>query len=174
MKVLETERLALRRATVADAGFILRLVNEPAWKQHIGDRGLRTEEEARAYIEKSFLGMYARLGHGLYVVELREPGTPVGICGLLKRDTLDGVDLGFALLAEHQGRGYALEAARAVLAHEARGRPLDRVLAIASPANERSERLLARLGFRLERRAVLAEGNPAVNVFALRLPAQSG
>ncbi len=174
MKVLETERLVLRRATAADAAFILRLVNEPAWKQHIGDRGMKTEQEARAYLEKSFIEMYARLGHGLYVAERREGGTPVGICGLLRRDTLDGVDLGFALLGEFEGQGYALEAARAVLAHEARAHRLERVLAITSPGNARSERLLARLGFRIERRAELAPGKAPVNIHALALPAQSG
>jgi len=174
MKVLETDRLALRWATVADAAFILRLVNEPAWKQHIGDRGMRTEEEARAYIEKSFLEMYARLGHGLYVAERREDGAPVGICGILRRDTLDTVDLGFALLGEFEGRGYASEAARAVLAHEARAHGFARVLAITSPENGRSERLLTRLGFGFERRAELAPGKAAVNVFSLALPAQSG
>jgi RimJ/RimL family protein N-acetyltransferase len=174
MKVLETERLVLRRATVADAAFILRLVNEPAWKQHIGDRGMKTEEEARAYLEKSFIEMYGRLGHGLYVAERREDGAPVGICGILRRDTLDAVDLGFALLGEFEGRGYALEAARAVLAHEARVHRFGRVLAITSPGNARSERLLARLGFTFERRAELAPGKAPVNIFSLALPAQSG
>lgn len=174
MKVLETERLVLRRAAVADAAFILRLVNEPAWKQHIGDRGMKTEAAARAYLEKSFLEMYARLGHGLYVAERRADGTPVGICGVLRRDTLDAVDLGFALLGEFEGQGYALEGARAVLAHEVRVHRFERVLAITSPGNARSERLLGRLGFRFERLAELAPGKAPVNIFCLALPAQSG
>lgn len=104
MNVIETERLVLRYQTVEDAGFIFTLMNDPAWLRYIGDRGVRTYEAAHSYIEESTLKMYDRHGFGLYLMEQKEEGTPVGIRGLIKRDSLDDVDLGFALASEHRGK----------------------------------------------------------------------
>ena len=105
MKILETERLVLRWLGADDAAFIHQLVNEPAWLRYIGDRGVRTLDDARVYIEKRFVEMYGRLGFGLYLVELKHSGEPVGICGLIKRESLEDVDLGFALLSKFWARG---------------------------------------------------------------------
>ncbi|MEM6783886.1 MAG: GNAT family N-acetyltransferase [Bacteroidota bacterium] len=148
MVVLTTERLTLRHLTDADAPFLVRLLNEPPFMRYIGDRGVRTEAEARAYLRTGRWARYADVGHGLYAVERQADGVPLGICGLLKRDTLDAPDLGFALLQEHWGHGYAHEAARAVLAQEAPALGLGRVLAITVPDNAASIALLKRLGFR--------------------------
>lgn len=98
MIVLETERLILRYQKIEDAAFILELLNDPSWIQYIGDRGVRTIDDARDYILKGALDMYARLGFGFYLTELKEGGIPIGICGLVKRDFLEDVDIGFALL----------------------------------------------------------------------------
>ncbi|PAP78582.1 GNAT family N-acetyltransferase [Rubrivirga marina] len=148
--LFETERLALRRLVIEDAPFILDLVNEPGWLEHIGDRGVRTLADAEGYLRDGPLASYAANGFGLYHVALRATGDPVGMCGVLRRDGLDAPDLGYALLAVHAGRGYATEAARATLAHARRDLGLARVLAITSPANVASQRVLEKVGMRRE------------------------
>jgi len=151
MKLLETSRLLLRPLTRDDAPFILELVNEPDWLRFIGDRQVRTIEDARKYLNRGPLEAYARLGFGHAAVVRRVDGALLGICGLIKRDTLADVDLGFAFLEQHRGQGYAREAAAAVLA-DAWGRlKLKRIVAITSPENVASAGLLARLGFQFER-----------------------
>jgi len=165
MKVLETERLLLRWVELDDAGFIMRLVQEPAWKRHIGDRKVDTPEEARAHVEKSYRSMYARLGFGLNLVTDRRTGEPHGICGLLKRDSLGDVDLGFAFLESSWGRGYAFEAASAVMAQEPARLGLTRVAAITAPGNAASIRLLGKLGFRFDQEKGLGVGKPVVNLY---------
>ena len=98
MKILETDRLTLRHLTRDDAEFILQLLNEPSWLRFIGDKGVRTIEDARKYILNGPVEMYSRLGFGLYLVELNDEDTSIGICGLIKRDSLDDVDIGLDLL----------------------------------------------------------------------------
>jgi RimJ/RimL family protein N-acetyltransferase len=151
LKPLQTARLNLRPLTLDDAAFILELVNEPSWLRYIGDRGVRTLDDARVYLTKGPLDMYARLGFGLLLVELREDGTPLGLCGLIKRDTLPDVDIGFAFLPEYWGKGYAREAAAAALADAAASYGLQRVVAITTLDNEASIRLLEKIGFRFDR-----------------------
>ncbi|HEU4328722.1 MAG TPA: GNAT family N-acetyltransferase [Roseiflexaceae bacterium] len=151
MTVFETERLALRRFTLADAPFVLELLNDPDWHRYIGDRGVRTLQQAENYIVTVPMQMYDRLGFGLYLVEHKASGEPIGMCGLLKRDFLEDVDLGFAFLARHRAQGYALEAALGTLGYARSALGLGRVAAIVAPDNERSARLLEKLGFRFER-----------------------
>ena len=163
--VLKTDRLRLRQLNADDAAFILELVNEPAWLQFIGDRGVRTLEDARTYLVTGPVAMYARLGFGLWAVERKDGGAPVGICGLIKRDTMPDVDLGYALLERFRGCGYAREAAAAALAHGRDTLKLARVVALTSPDNERSVRLLDKLGFRFERMIRLVENKPESRLF---------
>ena len=166
LPALETGRLTLRPFDLGDAGFVLGLLNEPSFLLHIGDKGVRTEDDARRYIAEGPLASYARSGHGLYVVVRREGGAPIGICGLLKREWLEDVDLGFALLPPYWGHGYAFEAASAVLA-QGRALGLRRIVAITSLQNEASIRLLDRLGFRFERIGRFTEGGEELRLFAL-------
>jgi RimJ/RimL family protein N-acetyltransferase len=151
MKRLETDRLVLRRLTPDDGEFIHELLNDPDWLRFIGDRGVRTVEDARAYIEKGPMEMYARHGVGLCLVELKATGVPIGICGLLHRDYLDDPDIGFAFLPAHRGKGYAYESASAVLEHGLRELELARVVAVTSLENDRSRQLLEKLGLRFVR-----------------------
>jgi ribosomal-protein-alanine N-acetyltransferase len=151
MIVLETARLILRRLTPADAPFILTLLNDPDWLRFIGDRGVRTLEQAADYIAAGPVQMYARYGFGLYLTELKAGAEPIGLCGLIKRDFLDDVDIGFAFLPRYRSAGYAFEAAAAVLDYARSALGLRRVVAIVDPANERSVRLLEKLGLRFER-----------------------
>jgi ribosomal-protein-alanine N-acetyltransferase len=166
LKVLETERLVLRWLRTEDAAFILRLVNEPSWLRYIGDYGVRTLQDAQGYIAKGPVAMYARLGFGLYLVELKSTGGPIGICGLIKREALPEVDLGFAFLQEFRGQGYAFESASATLAYGRRSFRLSRIVAVSSPENNPAATLLEKLGFRFEHMARLAAGAPEVKLYA--------
>lgn len=147
---LQTGRLVLRRLTPGDAAFMLELLNDPSFLRHIGDRGVRTVEQARDYLRTAPMARYDRSGRGLYVVESKESREPMGICGLLKRKVLKDVDLGFAFLPRFRSKGYAFESAHAVLAHARAALGLERVVAIVSPGNDASMRLLEKLGFKLE------------------------
>jgi RimJ/RimL family protein N-acetyltransferase len=159
-------RVVLRRLTLADAPFILELLNDPDFIANIADRHVRTLEDAERYLVAGPLEMYDRLGYGLWCVELRTTGTPIGICGLLKRDWLEDVDLGFALLPDFRARGYALDAARIALARASEVYAVPRVVAIVSRGNERSERLLAKLGMAFEKMVQPAPGAPEIQLFA--------
>jgi RimJ/RimL family protein N-acetyltransferase len=164
--VLETPRLTLRRFSLDDAPFVIEMVNDPAWLEHIGDRNVRTLEDARAYLQKGALAMYERVGFGMYVVVLKESGEPVGTCGLIQRDGLDDVDIGFAFLPQFRGAGYAFESAAAVLEHAIAGLGLKRIVAIVSPANHRSIRILEKLGLQFERTIKLPGDDEEILLYA--------
>jgi RimJ/RimL family protein N-acetyltransferase len=148
---IETARLALTELSDADAEFIRGLLNEPSFLRYIGDRGVRTVEDAIRYIHDGPVAMYAKYGYGLLRVSRKDDGAPIGICGVLRRDGLPEPDLGFSLLPAHWSRGYAFEAADAVIRDSRARLGLGRILAITSPDNDPSIRLLGKLGFRFAR-----------------------
>jgi RimJ/RimL family protein N-acetyltransferase len=149
--VIETGRLVLREFTAADAQFVLRLVNEPSFLRYIGDRGVRNLDDARRHIAEGPVAGYARYGYGLMRVDRKQDGATVGMCGVLKRDSLPDPDIGFSFLPEHWSQGYALEAAQAVMRHARETLGLGRIVAVTTRDNEPSMRLLGKLGFRFER-----------------------
>jgi len=151
---------------VEDSEFILELLNEPSWLRFIGDKGVRTLDDARDYILKSLVAMYERLGFGLYLTELKDEGVPVGMCGLIKRDSLEDVDIGFAFLPKFCGKGYAYESASAVMAYGKITFGLHRMVAITTPDNDGSARLLEKLGFNFERMVKLSDDGEEVCLFA--------
>jgi RimJ/RimL family protein N-acetyltransferase len=155
--VIETERLLLRKLTRDDAEFILDLLNQPSFLRYIGDKGVRNIEDAVRYLETGPLASYERVGFGLYLVELKKTGAPIGLCGLLKRDTLPDADVGFALLPDYRSQGYAFEAASAVMTYGREVLGLRRILAITSPDNHDSIRLLEKIGLRFEGLVTLPE-----------------
>ena len=161
---LRTPRLLLRRFTLDDADFVVELVNDPDWLRFIGDRGVRTPDEARAYLARGPIAMYQREGFGLYLVELAATRAPIGMCGLVKREGLDDVDIGFAFLPAWRGQGFALESAQATLAH-ARELGLDRIVAIVSHGNDASIRLLERIGMRSAGTVKLPRGGDEVLLY---------
>ncbi|MFK7864229.1 MAG: GNAT family N-acetyltransferase [Pseudohongiellaceae bacterium] len=151
MAGLTTHRLHVREVTLDDAEFIEKLTNEPGWLRFIGDKGIRSLEDAKAYIGGSMIASYQKNGYGIWLVETRgdstSPAEPVGSCGLVNRDTLSGVDLGFAFLQKTEGCGYAYEAAQAVIKYAKKTVELSSLKAITLPDNERSINLLRRLLF---------------------------
>ena len=163
--ILETERLRLRQLSPADATFICELVNEPSFLENIGDRNVRSEADAVRYIENGPMASYERYGFGLYKVELKQTGTPIGICGPLKRDTLEYPDIGFAFLPRHWGQGYALESASAIMDYSRRVLRMTDIAAITTPTNERSIKLLQKIGFKFQCTKSLSENEPPIKLF---------
>jgi RimJ/RimL family protein N-acetyltransferase len=167
MFTLETERLTLRHLSPhMDAEFILRLLNEPSFLQYVGDKSVRTLDDARGYIRNGPMKSYAENGFGLYRVGLKENESAIGISGLIKRDTLPEPDIGFAFLPEYWNKGYAHESAAEVMRHARDVLRLDRILAITSPDNEASGRLLGKIGLRFERMIRLSEEADEVKLFS--------
>lgn len=165
--MLETERLQLRPFTLEDAPFILRLLNEPSFIQHIADKGVRTLEQAEAYLQGGPMASQALNGHGLWAVLRKSDGALLGMCGLIKRPAFTEIDLGYAFLPEFWGRGYAREAARGCLdwGHDAMG--LRQVIAFVSPRNEASVRLLITLGFHFVRMIQMEPKDPGTALYKL-------
>jgi len=151
VKILETKRTILREVAADDAEFILDLLNQPSFIKYIGDRNVRTISEARDYIENRFRESYKQFGFGMWAVELKETGTPVGICGFVKRDFLPDADIGFAFLPQFCSQGYAFESANASMNYGRDILGLLRVVAITSQDNESSGRLLEKINFKFER-----------------------
>jgi len=152
MKILETERLVLSHLTIADASFMLELMNEPEFIEFVADRGLRTEADAALYLAEKILPSYEKFGFGLWRVDLKQSAAPIGICGLLKRDTLDDPDVGFSILKRFCGTGYCYEAAAAVLHYGRTTLGLKKICGITAPNNRISIHLLEKLGLKLQRR----------------------
>lgn len=155
MTILQTERLTLREVNLEDDAFVFELLNEPAYLQYIGDKGVRSPEDARKYISIGPLASYAKHGFGLWRVALKESDTPVGMCGLLKREGMEHTDLGYAILARFHGQGYARESAAAVLAHARNTLKLGTLQAVTALENPASIGLLEKLGFKFNRMITL-------------------
>lgn len=164
-QILETERLFLREVGTEDAAFVLDLLNQPSFKKYIGDRGVRTLDQAREYIKTRFSNSYRDNGFGLYLMELKEDATPVGVCGFVRRDALPDPDIGFALLPQFEKRGYAFEAASAMMHYGRETLGLTRVLAITTLDNAASGRLLEKVGLTFEREINL--GDETLRLFSL-------
>ena len=174
MSMIQTARLSLRELDFDDAEFILELLNEPGFIRNIGDKGVRTPADARNYILQGPMDSYARHGFGLYATCLRHgaldgapAGTPIGICGLVKRDGLNDPDVGFAFLSRYWSRGFAVESAAAVLAHAKKALNLLRIAAITSPDNAQSIAVLEKIGLKFERTIRLVDHGQELKLFGL-------
>lgn len=165
MSIIETDRLAIRELTFDDAEFIFSLVNQPAFLQFIGDKGVRTLADARDYIRNVPMASYERYGFGSFCVTLKESGTPIGMSGLIKRDALDRPDIGFAILPDYWRQGFAFEAAQAVVDYARNVHRLDRISGIVNPENEASIGLLTRLGFRFDRMIQIGDDPREIELF---------
>ncbi|MEM8531521.1 MAG: GNAT family N-acetyltransferase [Chloroflexota bacterium] len=163
--ILETARLTVRPFTLDDASFIVRLLNEPSFIEHIADMGVRTLNDARNYLHEKPLASYKHHGFGLWRVGLKDSDEPIGMAGLLNRETLDTVDLGYAFLPEYFGKGYAFEVTSAIMTYARTRLGYRKVVAVVHANNEPSIRLLRKLGFHYERMVRLADDQEEIQLF---------
>lgn len=170
MENIETERLLLRPLGMQDADFILELLNDPSFIKNIGDRNVHSVEDAHGYILKGPVTSYEKNGFGLCLVTLKETGESIGMCGLIKRDALEDVDLGYAYLPRYWSKGYAVEAAAATLNFGWQVIGLKRIVAITDPANTPSNRVLEKLGFTFEKMVRIAADDIDLNLYAIHKP----
>jgi ribosomal-protein-alanine N-acetyltransferase len=166
---LETPRLILRRIDFDDAPFVIDLLNQPSFLANIGDKGVRSIDDAHRYMREGPMAMYEKYGFGLWHTARKSDGATVGMCGLLKRDNLPDPDIGYAFLPEYWGSGYAFEAAEATLHHGAGKFGLERIIAVVSPGNTASIRVLEKLGMRQERMIAMRPGEPEVRLYGRTL-----
>lgn len=171
MQVLQTDRLTLDELTFDDAEFIVELLNDESFLRFIGDKGVRTVEDARNYLKDGPIRSYRENGFGLLAVRRTSDGTPLGMCGLVRREVLEHPDIGFAFLPEFRANGYAFEAASAVLTHARSRLGMVRLLGICNPDNAGSIRLLQKAGFSFEKQIRLAADADPVNLYASEQPA---
>ena len=167
MKILKTERLILQQVSTEDAESILTLLNEPSFIQNIGDRGVRTMDDARAYILDRLVTSYKNHGFGMYLVILKETGASTGLCGLVRRDGLDDVDIGYAFLPHYWSKGYATEAALAVKEYAKNSIGLKRLVGITDPDNIGSSRVLEKLGLKFEKMVKLPKDDIELKLYAI-------
>ena len=167
MNLLQTERLTLRRMTEADCEFLVELLNQPSFLRFIGDKQVRNVDDAKRYLRDGPDAMFERHGFCLYRMGLKDGDVAIGMCGLLKREQLEAPDIGFAVLTAYEGRGYASEAAEAVLQQAFVQLKLPRILGIANPDNTGSHRLLERIGLRYQGLRQVYDGEPALAWFAI-------
>ena len=167
MLVIETKRLEISRLELTDAGFIHQLVNDPDFIHYIGDRQVRTIDDARGYIEKGPLKSYSLNGFGLYSIKVKDSDMLIGICGLIKRTELEDIDIGYAFLSQYRGKGYAYEATEAVLEYGKNELRLKRIIAITTTDNLPSIRLLEKAGFGFEKMILMSGETAEIKLFAV-------
>jgi RimJ/RimL family protein N-acetyltransferase len=166
--IANTERLIIREIEESDSAFMNALLNSPGFIKYIGDRGVRTDDDARVFIRERYQKSYLDNGYGLYVVALKEDKTQVGICGFVRRDTLPGPDLGFAFLPEFEGKGFGTESSKAVLTFGREKLGFERVLAITTLDNSASIKLLENLGFTFDK-TMESPDSETLRLFSLEL-----
>lgn len=167
MKILETERLILRQFSEEDAEFILELLNDPSFIHNIGDRKIRSLNGAKVYIKHGPVASYARYGFGLYLVELKDTGESIGMCGLIQRENLDDADIGYAFLPKFWSRGYAVESASAVKDYARDVIGLKRLVGITNPDNFPSIGVLEKIGMKFEKMIQLSDEDMELKLFAV-------
>jgi RimJ/RimL family protein N-acetyltransferase len=163
--ILETERVRLREFTLSDTDFVLQLVNTPSWIEFIGDREIHTQEAALKYIEESLMLSYQKNGFGLWLMELKKTSKSIGMCGLVNRDTIEDIDIGFALLPDFGRKRYTFEAAKATLIYAKETLKIDKIVAITDTKNVASIGLLNKIGLQFEKEIQLSE-NDTVLLFS--------
>lgn len=151
MKIVETDRLILQEFSTNDADFVLQLLNEPAFHQYIGDKGVRTVDDAISYLYNGPIGSYKKYGYGLWLAKIKKNNTSAGMCGLKNRDVLEIPDLGYAFLKRYWSKGYATEAALGVINYAKVHLQLPRLVAITHPENKGSEKVLQKIGFQYKK-----------------------
>jgi len=165
-EILNTERLVLRKFTVEDTAFIIEF-NTEGWLKYIGDKNIKTTEQAKEYLQNGPIKSYEENGFGLALVELKSHHKPIGMCGLLKRNYLEHPDLGFAFLPAYTRLGYAFEISRSVIDHAFHHLDKKEILAITLPDNDSSIRLLKKIGFVHQNNFMSAETNEELSLYSI-------
>jgi len=163
---MSTDRLLINRITLDDAGFILKLMNDKDWIKNIGDRGIRTIEEAEEYIRTRFLKTYNEVGFGFYSLIIKETQQIIGIAGLVDREGIDHIDIGYGMLPEYRGKGYAFEATKAIYDYAYQDLKIDKIVAIVNPDNPGSIKLLTKLGLEFEKMIRLPDEEIDIMLFS--------
>jgi RimJ/RimL family protein N-acetyltransferase len=165
LNIIETERLNILLLSLNDEEFVFRLLNDPDWIKYIGDRKINNHADARNYILLNIISSYEKYGFGLFLVKEKQNDISIGICGLLKRDYLDDVDIGFAFLPEYRGKGYGYESASAVIKYGQESFGLDKILAITQSNNLNSIKMLKKLGLEYIKNIKLPEEEEELRLF---------
>ena len=163
---MSTDRLLINRITLDDADFILKLMNDKDWIKNIGDRGIRTIEEAEEYIRTRFLKTYNEVGFGFYSLIIKETQQIIGIAGLVDREGIDHIDIGYGMLPEYRGKGYAFEATKAIYDYAYQDLKIDKIVAIVNPDNPGSIKLLTKLGLEFEKMIRLPDEEIDIMLFS--------
>jgi len=166
MNVISTDRLLINRITLDDAGFILKLINDKDWIKNIGDKGIRTIEETEEYIRTRFLKAYDEVGFGFYSLILKSDQQIIGIAGLVDREGIDHIDIGYGMLPEFRGKGYAFEATKAIYDYGHQELKLEKIVAIVNPDNPSSIKLLTKLGMEFEKMIRLPDEEIDIMLFS--------
>jgi RimJ/RimL family protein N-acetyltransferase len=164
--IVETPRLLVRELTIDDAEFIFRLVNEPSFLKNIGDKGVRDLEDARRFILNGPWASHRERGYGQFLVELKEGGDPIGVCGLLFRESLNVSDVGGAFLPQFWGRGFAHEAARAVIEYGRSTLGIESIVALTRADNLPSIKVLEKLGMSYEKMVKMSDDDPGTALYS--------
>ena len=166
MNILSTERLIISKITLNEASFINELMNDKDWIQNIGDRGIRNDEDAESYIKERFFKSYDEFGFGFYVLRLKTTNEAIGTAGLIDRDGIEGIEIGYGLLPAYRGKGYAFEATQAIFNYAKNDLMIDKIVAIVNPINEKSILLLEKLGLRFEKMVLLPGEEKEIKYFS--------
>ena len=166
MNLLATDRLLINKITIDDAGFILELMNDKDWIKNIGDKGVRTIEDAQAYIENRFLTTYHESNCGFYSLNLKNNHQFIGIAGLVDREGIDHIDIGYGILPQFRGNGYAFEATKAIYDYGYQELKLEKIVAIVNPDNLPSIKLLSKLGLEFEKMIRLPDEDKDIKLFS--------
>jgi RimJ/RimL family protein N-acetyltransferase len=167
MQILETERLLIRKITLNDSDFIIELLNDPSFIKNIGDKKVRTVQEAHKYILDGPVVSYEKNGFGLYLVVLKKTAEPIGICGLIKRDNLENVDVGFAFLPEFRRKGYAFESASVVVEYGRRKLRIKKIVGVTNPDNTDSIAVLEKIGLKFDKMIKMNEDEPEIRLYSI-------
>ena len=167
MNILVTERLILRRFTLDDTEFIIELLNTEGWIKYIGEKNVKTTDQARAYLENGPLKSYCNNGFGLALVEMKADRVPIGMCGLINRDYLDHLDVGFAFLPNQTGQGYAFEVVKKTVEHAFAELKQEKLLAITLPQNYSSIKLLSKIGFKYDKNFITPDTNEDLCLYSI-------
>ena len=163
----ETARLLIKPTNIEDAAFILELLNSPKWIEHIGDRKVKTIEDAENYIRQKMLPQLERLGYSNNTIILKETGEKVGVCGLYDREGLEGVDIGFAFLPQFEKKGYARESAEKLIDAAFTAFGISKIAAITTRQNIDSQNLLTKLGFKHSQNIFLPDDPEELRLYSL-------